>query len=398
MKLFECPEIPTRARLARVSFETRPVRLAFDDEAITDLHDRLDRARLPSAAPGDPWAYGIELDLLAEALDHWRHHYDWRAAEAELNSWDLHECEIQGERIVFSHLRSERTDAMPLLLTHGWPGSIVEFAGVIDDLRTPEDAGDPAFHLVIPCLPGFGLSGPTVTTGVGPARIATMWAELMAGLGYHRYGAQGGDWGAIITGHLGLADPEHCLGIHINMVTAPPSEEMMADMTGAEQAILGELLHFQTHETGYQAIQGTKPQTLAVGLTDSPVGLCAWILEKFWTWSDHGDDLWADVDKDRFCTNLMLYWLTDTVGSAARIYHEFQQHEQRVLADGVEVPTAGAIFPKEIYKASRRWASAKFNVTHWSEFDRGGHFAALEEPDLLVGDIRSFFADPVGGN
>ena len=172
----------------------------------------------------------------------------------------------------------------------------------------------------------------------------------------------------------------------------------MADLTEAEQAVLGELLHFQTFETGYQAIQGTKPQTLAVGLTDSPVGLCAWILEKFWTWSDHGDDLWTDVDKDRFCTNLMLYWLTDTVGSAARIYHEFQQAEERALAIGVEVPTAGAVFPKEIYKASRRWASTRFNVTHWNEFDRGGHFAALEEPDLLIGDIRSFFADPETGN
>lgn len=384
-------EDPDTCQTRPMALETRPVTLDYDDAAIADLHTRLDLARLPSAAPGEPWAYGVELDLLRDALDHWRHHYDWRPAEAMLNGWNLHECEIQGERIVFAHLRSERDDALPLLLTHGWPGSIVEFATVIDDLRAPANDADPAFHLVIPCLPGFGLSGPTVTTGVGPRRVATMWAELMAGLGYTRYGAQGGDWGAIITSHLGLVDSEHLVGIHINMVTAPPNEELMADMTPAEQAVLGDLLHFQTHETGYQAIQGTKPQTLAVGLTDSPVGLCAWILEKFWTWTDHGDDLWADVDKDTFCTNLMLYWLTDTVGSAARIYHEFQQAEQRQLAVGVEVPTAGAIFPNEIYRTSRRWAEARYNIVHWSEFDRGGHFAAVEEPDLLVRDIRSFF-------
>ncbi len=177
----------------------------------------------------------------------------------------------------------------------------------------------------------------------------------------------------------------------MNMVTARPDESMLADATDAEKAVLGDLMRFQQFETGYQAIQGTKPQTLAFALTDSPAGLCAWILEKFWTWSDHGDDLWADVDLDTFCTNLMLYWVTETVGSAARIYHEFQQAEQRATATGVTVPTAGAIFPAEIYRASRRWAEAHFNVTHWSEFDRGGHFAAVEEPDLLLGDIRSFF-------
>ncbi len=267
--------------------------------------------------------------------------------------------------------------------------TIVEFLHVIEPLTAPTDGGRP-FHVVIPSLPGFGFSGPTVTAGVDPRRIATMWAELMVTLGYERYIAQGGDWGAIITGHLGAVDPDHCVGIHLNMVGSRPTAELMVEATDAENEAVAAARVFQAEETGYQAIQGTKPQTLAYALTDSPAGLCAWIYEKFHTWSDRGDgDVFTAHDRDRFCTNVMLYWLTNTAGSAARIYYE-HSHLGGALAKDVTVPMAGAIFPADIYRSSRRFAETLFNVVHWSEFDQGGHFAALEKPELLLGDIRSF--------
>ena len=366
-----------------------PFTISIPNDALDDLRRRLLATRWPDQMPGQEWVYGAERSEVQAIVEYWANTYDWRKAEAEINSHPQFTTTIDGERVHFLHVRSSHADATPLLLTHGWPGSIVEFLHLIGPLAEPTDGSRP-FHLVIPSLPGFGFSGPTVTPGVDPRRIATMWAQLMAGLGYDRYVAQGGDWGAIITGHIGGVDPDHCVGIHLNMVPARPTAELMADATDAEKEVVAATRHFQAEETGYQSIQGTKPQTLAYALTDSPAGLCAWIYEKFHSWSDRaGGDVFNTHDRDRFCTNLMLYWLTNTAGSAARIYYE-QRHLGGKQAENVTVPTAGAIFPADIYRSSRRFTEAHFDVVHWTEFDTGGHFAALEEPALLQADIRSF--------
>jgi microsomal epoxide hydrolase len=366
-----------------------PFTIDIPNDALDDLERRLHATRWPDQMPSQEWVYGAERSEVQAIVEYWANVYDWRQAEAAINAHPQFITTIQGERVHFLHVRSTHTDATPLLLTHGWPGSIVEFLHVIEPLTDPTDGSRP-FHLVIPSLPGFGFSGPTVTPGVDPRRIATMWAELMATLGYDRYVAQGGDWGAIITGHLGEVDAEHCIGIHLNMVPARPTAELMANATDAEKEAVAATRHFQAEETGYQAIQGTKPQTLAYALTDSPAGLCAWIYEKFHTWSDRaGGDVFSTHDRDRFCTNVMLYWLTNTAGSAARIYYEHLHLGARQAKD-VSVPMAGAIFPAEIYRTSRRFAAEVFNVVHWSEFDAGGHFAALEQPEALITDLRSF--------
>ena len=376
--------------------ELRPYVVDIPQIELDDLRRRLRATRWPDQMPGQEWVYGAELTEVQAVVEYWGERYDWRAAEAELNRHPQFVTQIDGERVHFLHVRSSHDDATPLLLTHGWPGSIVEFLELVTPLSEPAEGQRP-FHLVIPSLPGFGLSGPTVTPGVDPARIARMWATLMAGLGYDRYIAQGGDWGAIITGLLGEHDPAHCAGIHLNMVTTRPNPELMESATPAEQEIVADLMRFQAEETGYQQIQGTKPQTLAYALTDSPAGLAAWIYEKFHTWSDLGEHgtVFDTHDRDTFCTNLMLYWLTNTAGSAARIYYE-HLHNSRKLAVKVTVPMAGAVFPAEIYRSSRRFAETIFDVVHWSEFDRGGHFAALEQPDALTADLRSFVDQILG--
>jgi epoxide hydrolase len=370
--------------------ELTPFTVSIDESELDELRQRLDRTRWPDQLPGQGWDYGVERSELQELCRYWAERYDWRAAEAELNRHPQFLTELDGEQVHLYHVRSSRDDARPLLLTHGWPGSIVEFLHLIEPLTEP-GPGEPAFHLVVPSLPGFGFSGPTRTTGVSPKRIAGMWAELMAGLGYDRYGAQGGDWGAIITSHLGVLDPDHCAAIHLNMVLAPPTRELLDDATDDERQRFGQLVRFQAEETGYQEIQGTKPQTLAYALTDSPAGLCAWIYEKFRTWSDCGGDVFSVHDRDRFCTNVMLYWLTGTAGSAARIYYEFRRADGRETASSVPVPMGAADFPGEVYRASRRWAETRYDVRRWTTFERGGHFAALERPTDLVGDLRAFF-------
>ncbi len=363
------------------------INIAQDD--LDDLRRRLLATRWPDQMPGQEWTYGAELSEVQAIVAYWANEYDWRPAEASINAHPQFTIQLRGENVHFLHIRSDREDATPLLLTHGWPGSIVEFLDLIEPLTNPSD-GERAFHLVVPSLPGFGFSGPTVTPGVNPRRIAEMWAELMDALGYDRYIAQGGDWGAIVTGLLGELDPEHCVGIHLNMVTSRPTPELMENATPAEKEAVAALMHFQAEETGYQQIQGTKPQTLAYSHADSPAGLAAWIYEKFHTWSDRGDggNVFDAHERDAFCTNVMLYWLTNTAGSAARIYYE-HLHNDKKMASQVTVPMAGAIFPAEIYRSSRRFAEVIFNVVHWSEFDKGGHFAALEVPDLLMVDLRS---------
>ncbi|MGH1502877.1 MAG: epoxide hydrolase family protein [Acidimicrobiales bacterium] len=365
------------------------LRFEVTDEALADLRRRLDDTRWPDHPPGEPWSRGTHPATLRRVVDHWRTDYDWRRLEGELAAYRNVVTELDGERVHVLIAESPRPDAVPLLLTHGWPGSIVEFLDILPLLTDPGDDTVPAFEVVCPSLPGFGFSGPTSSEGVHPRRIAGMWIELMAGLGHDRYLAQGGDWGSVITSFVGALDPEHCAGIHLNMVVTRPTEEDLADLSAEEQQYLTEAAHFLDDGNGYFQLQSTKPQTLAYGLTDSPAGLCGWILEKFWAWCDTDGSVFDAVSIDRFLDNVSLYWLTNTAGSAARIYHEYKR-DGSTGPKTVEVPMGGAIFPVEIYKSSRRWAERRFDVVHWSELDRGGHFAAMEEPDLLAAELRAF--------
>ena len=377
--------------------EIRPFRIEIPQARLDDLHTRLDLTRWPDELPGVGWEYGTPLSYVRDLAAYWRSGYDWRKHEAALNEIPQSVTEIDGTGVHFLHARSPEPDALPLLLTHGWPGSVVEFLDVIGPLSDPRaHGGDPAdaFHLVIPSLPGFGFSGPTRERGWNVARIARAWAELMRRLGYERYGAQGGDWGAVISPELGRVAPDAVVGVHVNAASAgftpfgPLSAEDEAALSDRERERLAQQ-QFGRDQLGYAAIQSTRPQTLAYGLTDSPVGQLAWIIEKFHEWTNPSVELPEDaVDRDRLLTNVMLYWLTGTAGSAARLYYESASTWGGPPRRS-EVPTGVANFAAD--RAVRVIAERSNSVVHWAEFDRGGHFAALEAPDLLTGDVREFF-------
>ena len=375
-----------------------PFRVDIPDAVLDDLRDRLARTRWPDQIPGSAWDYGTDLAALQSLCEHWRTTFDWRAAEATLNAFPQFTTEIDGQRIHFIHARSPHADALPLMITHGWPGSVWEFMRLIGPLTDPTAHGgraEDAFHVVAPSMPGYGFSGPTVEPGWDPRRIAAAWATLMARLGYDRYGAQGGDWGAIVTSALGRVDPDHLTGIHLNMVVARPPDPADPTAGVAPDEIEGmqAMARFQADETGYQQIQGTKPQTLSYGLTDSPSGLAGWILEKFRTWSDCGGDVLSRFSADDLLANITIYWVTGTIGSSCRLYCESRRTGgSAAVSARVEVPTGAAIFPKELYRPPRVWAEAAYNIVHWQRYPSGGHFAAMEEPDALVGDVRTFFA------
>jgi len=382
-----------------------PFRIDFPESDLDDLRRRLDHIRWPDELPGVGWDYGVPRNHLEELVRYWRHEYDWRAAEARLNQWPQFTTEIDGARVHFAHVRSPEPHATPLIITHGWPGSIVEFTDVVGPLTNPRAyGGDPAdaFHLVIPSIPGFGLSGPTRESGWEFKRVAAAFAALMERLGYRNYGAQGGDWGGAISRELGRAYPDRVVGVHLNLL---PASGATAEPTPAELAALSpeerertllswrRFQEWDRNESGYAYVQSTRPQTLAYALTDSPVGQLAWIAEKFRQWTDPRKNSSKDgVDRDVLLTNVMLYWLTGTAGSSARIYYE------RAHADywgsppaPSSTPTALAVFPKENFVALRHIADRTNTIVQWTEFDRGGHFAALEEPELLVADVRAFF-------
>ena len=360
-----------------------PFQIHVDDSVLDDLRDRLERTRLPDQIEGTGWEYGMPMSYLRELVDYWRGTYDWRAEEAKLNELDHYRTTIDGQSIHFIHARSSRDDAFPLLITHGWPGSIVEFLDVIPKL-TEE------FHVVAPSLPGYGFSEPTRTTGWDVVRIARAFSELMSRLGYGRYGAQGGDWGAQVATRIGALDPDHCAGIHLNMPLAQPPEERV-ELSDQERADLAEFRQFRAEETGYSLLQATKPQTLGAALNDSPAGLLAWVVEKFRAWSDCDGDPENAFTRDQLITNVMTYWVTETITSSMRLYWERQRAEAEAPPDYVSVPTGVARFPKEILKYPRTWIERAYNVTHWTDLPRGGHFAAMEQPDLLADDIRTFF-------
>lgn len=382
-----------------MSTEITPFRIEIPQQQLDDLRNRLDNARWPAPLPGDGWDIGVPTTWLRELVDYWRTRYDWHAAEAQLNTYPQFTTEIDGQRIHFLHIRSPEPDALPLLMTHGWPGSVVEFLDVIGPLTDPRaHGGDPAdaFHLVIPSLPGFGFSGPVADGGWTTARIGAAWAELMRRLGYERYGTQGGDIGAAVGPEVGRAAPEHVVGIHTNGGPDPIpvqqlSEDELASLTDLERDRIRRIEAFMREEFGYIAIQSTRPQTLAYGLVDSPIGQLAWIMDKFREWTyPRNVDPDKVIDRDRLLTNVMLYWLNGTAGSAAYVGYA-QRAAWGVTKSNSGVPTASLVFAHDV--VIRRYCETQNTITRWTDVDRGGHFAALEEPVLLTDDIREFFRD-----
>ena len=370
--------------------EITPFTVSIPDAALEDLHRRLMETRWPDQLPDAGWDYGAELGYIQELARYWADGYDWRAAEAELNELDHYTTAIDGQNIHFIHQRSPHPDAYPLIISHGWPGSVVEFLDIIGPLTEPNDPAD-AFHVVAPSLPGYGFSGPTADRGWDAVRTAKAFAELMGRLGYERYGAQGGDWGSFISQNIGRQDPDRCEAVHVNFLFATAPEGGPGELTEDEQAGLGRANLYFTEGAGYMQIQSTKPQTLAYGLTDSAVGQLAWIAEKFLAWTDNDGTIESAVDRDRLLTNISLYWFTATAGSSARMYYEVLRPGAGGITEPLETPIGVANFPMEIMRAPRRWLEDSYNIVHWSEMDEGGHFAAMEEPEALAQDIREFF-------
>lgn len=369
-----------------------PFRLTVPEVDIGDLRDRLRRTRWPEAETVDDWSQGTPLAYVRELCHYWLEEYDWATAEARLNRFPQFRTTVDGLDIHFVHVRSGHEGALPLVMTHGWPGSVVEFAKVIEPLVDPVAFGGSAadaFHVVCPTLPGFGFSGKPTRPGWGTQRIADAWDQLMARLGYPCYGAQGGDWGSQVTTALSVQHPEHLIGIHLNMVFAFPDPGNADELTEREREALAALEYHRRWGSGYAIEQSTRPQSLGYGLTDSPAGLCGWIVEKFAAWSDCDGDPANVFTKDEMLDNIMLYWLPGTGASAARLYWE---SFGKRIQDPVCVPAGASIFPKEIYRPSRRWAESQFrDLRYWNQPGRGGHFAAMEQPTTFVDEVRAAF-------
>ena len=377
-----------------------PFTIAIEDSAISDLQARLARTRLPDQLKGSGWEYGTELDYLDSLLDYWQNEFDWRLQESMLNEFDQYKTDIDGLSLHFIHQRSDRVDAIPLLLVHGWPGSISEFSGIIRPLVAPTDHGaadSDSFHVIAPSLPGFGFSGKPCQPGMNPEKIALLFASLMQRLGYERYALAGGDWGAIINRHLANHYPERLIGLHSNMVLAarPADPGLLEQVEEDEMSVVEARRAYMLNEVGYQQIQGTKPQTLGYGLADSPAGLAAWIVEKFHGWSDRDQGPDGNLDevfsKDNLLTNISIYWFTNTITSSTRIYYENRNVPASRPMEYIDVPTGAAIFPAEIYIVPRVWAETAYDLRQWTVMEQGGHFAALEQPALYLEDLRSFF-------
>ena len=372
-----------------------PFQIAVPDDVIDDLHRRLDATRWPQALEGVGWDYGADTGYIAELCHHWRHNYDWRFREAALNELPQFTHRIDGLDVHFVHAGGRGPDPLPLVITHGWPSCFWEMHKVVGPLSDPAAYGDDpadAFHVVAPSLPGYGFSSPPVQPGMSSARVADLWAELMAALGYERFGAQGGDWGSAVSAALGAMHPDRMVGIHLNMV-APPIDE--ATLTAEQHQWWEGVKQYRDREWGYVHLQRTKPQTAAVGLTDSPAGLAAWIIEKWWRWSDidgpGGRDLARRYTLDELCTMLTIYWATATIGPSMRMYYEsFEAGSAFNQPPRISVPTGVAVF-NEKNRPPRELAEPYYNITRWTEVDDGGHFPALENPKKLVEEVREFF-------
>jgi pimeloyl-ACP methyl ester carboxylesterase len=379
--------------------EPTPFRIEIPQADVADLGQRLRRTRWPEAETVGDWSQGVPLAYVQDLCRYWADGYDWRATEARLNGLPQFHMAIDGVAIHFIHVRSPRPGALPLIITHGWPGSVIEYLKVIAPLTDPASrGGDPAdaFDLVLPSLPGYGFSGQPARPGWGVERIAAAWAELMARLGYRRYGAAGSDWGTSVTASLGQQDPGHVAGVHLVPPLAGPDPDASSDLTETERETLASQQRTAEWDSGYSREHATRPQTIGYALTDSPAALCAWIIEKFWAWTDHGGHLENVLTRDELLDNLMLYWLPRTGASAARLYWEsisrVNEWISGAAADPVTVPVGCSIFPEELQRPSRRWAQRRFpDIRYWGEPARGGHFAAFEQPELFANEICSFF-------
>ncbi len=375
----------------------KPFSVHVSDETLSDLHQRLSATRWPDHI-GEPWQYGTDQETLKALVDHWLHAFDWRQEEARLNQFDQFLVPIRERNTHFFHARSPHPDALPLLMTHGWPGSVAEFLKIIPMLTHPEQHGgqaSDAFHVICPSIPGYGFSDPATQPGFDQQEVAKDHITLMETLGYSRYGLQGGDWGSAISSWHARLAPSRIAGLHLNLIFAPRPKDAadpMENVSEDEAIRLNASRLKMVDGVGYQAIQGTKPQTLGVGLNDSPAGLLAWILEKFHGWTHHEGDLWQAITKDELLTNVMIYWVTQSITSSARLYFESSHVNAALFADGrIEVPTGHAVFPGELYLPPRAWAERLYNITHWEVQPHGGHFAALEAPACLSQDLRRFF-------
>ncbi len=372
--------------------DIRPFSIAVADETLTDLRARLNSTRWPDAEVVDDWSQGVPRADLQEVCEYWADpdRYRWREREAGLNRFDQYITRLAGIDVHFVHQRSPNPDALPLVMTHGWPGSMVEFHKVIGPLTDPARFGGDeadAFHVVAPSLPGFGFSGKPTEPGWGVERIGAVWAELMDRLGYSRYVAQGGDWGSAVTSALAAQDPDHCVAIHLTL--AMSSRPQGKPTTPEERYALARLKHYADWDSGYSTQQKTRPQTVGYGLADSPAGQAAWILEKFWAWTDCDGHPENVLSRDDLLDNIMLYWVTGSATSSARLYWESFGRSRRPT---VPVPTGFAVYPAEIVPPVRNWVGEKYpNIVHWAEHDRGGHFAAFEVPEIFVDDIRTCF-------
>ena len=371
--------------------DIRPFRIDVPDDDLADLRRRLADTRWPEAECVDDWSQGMPLAYTRELATYWADGYNWRAREAALNRFDQFITEIDRLDIHFIHARSPHADAYPLIITHGWPGSVAEFQKVIEPLTDPTAHGgraEDAFHVVCPSLPGYGFSGKPATTGWGVGKVAEAWETLMVRLGYDRYGAQGGDWGAAVTTAIGQ-NRGHCAAIHTNMpIALPPAA--LENPTEEEQQALAALAHYRRWDSGYAKQQSTRPQTLGYGLVDSPVAQLAWIVEKFWSWMDCDGHPENVLSRDELLDNVMMYWVTRSGASSARMYWESLGRFRPGAP--VELPTGVASFPKEIGRSPRSWCEANYRITRWTIMPQGGHFAAFEQPELFTEDVRAFFA------
>jgi len=376
----------------------QPFKIDIPDSVLEDLQSRLERTRWPDEMPGTEWDYGSNLDYVKELVEYWRTKFDWRAQEKLINSFAHFKTEVDGLDIHFIHEKGKGPNPVPLVVTHGWPGTFFEMHKIIPLLSDPAGHGGDAadsFDVVVPSMPGYGFSGHPTERGMDVLAVGDLWAKLMSeNLGYQRFGAQGGDWGASVTAKLGLSHADKVIGIHTTSVTRPtpylgPGSKPLSE---AEEILLQQRRDWQAAEGGYAHIQGTKPQTLSYGLNDSPAGLAAWIVEKYRTWSDCGGDVEKRFTKDELLATITIYWVTQTIGSSTKIYYEtLRKPWNMAKGERIEVPCAIAAFPAEISVPSRELAERSYNVQQWTVMPAGGHFAALEEPDRLVEDIRSFF-------
>ena len=387
-------------QLANNGSSITPFEIVVPDAAINDLKTRLQNTRLPDQISETTWEYGTDKTYLTELIDYWENEFDWREQERTLNEFDHFKTEIDEIEMHFIHQRSEHPDAIPLMIVHGWPGSISEFSKIIDPLIDPVAYGgsaSDAFHVITPSLPGFGFSSAPTQPGYSPEKIAHILAALMEKIGYQRYAIAGGDWGAIINRHLAFNYPDRLIGLHSNMMLAgPPTDrEQRADVTQAEETARAARGAYMQNERAYQQIQGSKPQTLGYGLNDSPAGLAAWIVEKFHGWTDMPQGATGYLDnhftKDELLTNIAIYWFTGTITSSTRIYYENSKTPIETTLGYINVPTGAAIFPAEIFVTPRAWAESAYDLRHWSVMTEGGHFAALEKPDLYLNDLQIFF-------